>query len=217
MSDELRIDIFKILDWFNEEVGYDGLNNEGKKTDERDDIITRQIFNHWLREYEKQIEKKIKSKRISQYKNEWYIKDIKKLIETDEVQYKLKKAYERKTVAINIWQDPSKSKRISKKKYDKYLVENENSINVKVQECADNIIEKIIDNIFTLKYKNKTIRPFDYLDKEKIIRNFINIEKVLDEAFNIVDGLYTTPVSGNDGTIVNIMSEEPPEIDYYLK
>lgn len=217
MNENLRVNIYEILDMFNEEVDYDGLNNDGKTTDERDDIITRQNFNNWLREFNKESERKIKSKKINQYNNEWYRSDIEKLIKTDVIQYRLKKAYKRNTVAINIWRDPSKTIRVSKKKYEKYLEENENSMNEAIEKRMDSIIEDIIENNFTLKYKNKVLRASDYLNKEEIIKNFIEMEKVVKEAFEIEDGFYETLVYDDKGNVEDIKIEGVPETDYFLK
>lgn len=217
MNNNLRMNIYEILDRFNKEVGYDGLDNDGKTTDERDDIITRQIFNHWLREYNKKNERKINSIRINQYNNEWYRRDIEKLIETEKIQDKLKKAYKRKTVAINIWKAPSKTIRVSKKKYEKYLEENEHNMNEAIEKRMDSIIEDIIENNFTLKYKSKLLRSCDYLVTEKFVKDFIEMEKVVEVAFKIEDGFYETRVYDDKGNVVDIKIEGVPETDYFLK
>lgn len=217
MNNNSRMNIYEILDRFNEEIGYDGVNNDGKTTDERDDIITRQIFNNWLREYNKESEREIKSIRINQYNNEWYRSDIEKLIKTEIIQYRLKMAYKRKTVAINIWKDPLKTIRVSEKKYEKYLEENENSMNEAIEKRIDSIIEDIIENNFTLKYKNKVLRASDYLNKEEIIKDFIEMEKVVEVAFKIEDGFYDTRVYDDKGNVVDIKIEGVPETDYFLK
>jgi hypothetical protein len=217
MNNNSRMNIYEILDRFNEEVGYDGVNNDGKTTDERDDIITRQIFNNWLREYNKESEREIKSIRINQYNNEWYRSDIEKLIKTEIIQYRLKMAYKRKTVAINIWKAPSKTRRVSKKKYEKYLEENENSMNEAIDKRMDSIIKDIIENNFTLKYKDKILKPFDYLVTEKFIEDFIEMEKVVEVAFKIEDGFYGTPVYDDKGNVVDIEIEGVPKTDYFLK
>lgn len=218
MNNNSRMNIYEILDRFNEEVGYVGLNNDGKITDERDDIITRQTFNNWLREYNLTHEREIRSKRIDQYNHEWYRRDIEKLIQTRKIQNKLKKQYKRNTVAINIWQDSSKSIRVSKKKYEKYLEENENGLNEAVQKRVDSLIEYIIENSFTLKYKNKVLRASDYLNKEEIIKDFIEMEKVVEEAFKMEDGFYEIPVYSDKGTIVDMEQwDENPDTNYFLK
>src|SRR6476620_3032682 len=100
MSNQDKVGIFDILDMFNEEVCYRGLDNRGKKTDERDDVISRQTFNNWIKEYNATHSGKIRSKKINQYQNEWFRNDIEKLIKNKRVQKNLKLAYLRNTVPL---------------------------------------------------------------------------------------------------------------------
>src|SRR5699024_11250302 len=113
---------------------------------------------------------------------------------------------------------PLKTIRVSEKKYEKYLEENENSMNEAIEKRIDSIIEDIIENNFTLKYKNKVLRASDYLNKEEIIKDFIEMEKVVEVAFKIEDGFYEIPVYNEKGAIVDMEQwDENPDTNYFLK
>src|SRR5699024_11811182 len=102
----------EILEMFKEEVGFTGQNNAGKTTDDREDVITRQTYNKWLREYNATHSRPIKGKKIDQYQNEGFRLDIAKLIKDFKVQKKLKQAYARKTVPLYIGR--SEERRVGK-------------------------------------------------------------------------------------------------------
>lgn len=100
MNDQEKVDIYEILDMFNDAIGYRGLNNNGKITSERDDVISRHSFNNWLREYNntRDESEQIHSEIIDQRNNQWLKSDIEKLIQDKNVRKKLKNAYLRNTV-----------------------------------------------------------------------------------------------------------------------
>lgn len=72
MSNRDKVEIHEILDMFNEAVGYEGLDNAGKITDERDDIITRHVFHSWVKIYNKTHTRPINSLKVDQYTKLWF-------------------------------------------------------------------------------------------------------------------------------------------------
>lgn len=215
MTDNSKMNIYEILDRFNEEVDFKGLDNSGKTTNERDDVITRQTFNNWLREYNQKNTRKIRSKRIDQFNNEWFSRDIEKLIETPSIQKRLSAAYLRATVPS--FSGFETSKRVSKKYAESFFDGQSEDLEEALRFRVDNLIADIIKENFILKFKNKSIDILNYLDKDKIIDEFIAMEKVVDEAFNIEDGLYTTFVIDQTGKVSGSQQIELPPTNYFLK
>lgn len=215
MTDNSKMNIYEILDRFNEEVDFKGLDNIGKTTDERDDVITRQTFNNWLREYNQTNTRKIRSKRIDQFNNEWFRLDIEKLIKTPRIQKRLSAAYLRATVPS--FSGVETSKRVSRKYAESFFDGQSEDLEKAMRFRVDNLIADIIKGNFILKFKNKSIDILDYIDKDKIINEFIAMEKVADEAFNIEDGLYTTFVIDQTGEVRESKQMELPTTNYFLK
>ena len=215
MTDNSKMNIYEILDRFNEEVNFVGLDNTGKITDERDDVITRQTFNNWLREYNQTNTRKIKSKQIDQHNNEWFRADIEKLIKTPRIQKRLRAAYLRATRPLV--NGLESSKRVSKKYVESFFDGQSEDLEEAMQLRIDSFIDDIIKGNFILKFKNSSIDILDYIDKNKVINEFIEMEKVIDEAFNIEDGLYTTFVIDQTGKVSGSQQVELPSTNYFLK
>ncbi|UOQ48841.1 hypothetical protein MUN88_01480 [Gracilibacillus caseinilyticus] len=224
MSNQDKVDIFDILTMFNEEVGFKGLDNTDKTTDERDDVISRQTFNNWLREYNETHSGQIKSKKVNQYQNEWFKSDIQKLIKNNRVQKNLHKAYIRNTVPLfEHWESISSlsSKRVSKKyknvQEDLRNKSNSESLGELIEMTMNQLIDEVIEKYFTVTFGDTQINQTFYLDRAKILEDFIDTEKIENEAFKIVDNYYGTPEYDEQGVLVNIHSfMERPKTDYYL-
>lgn len=220
-----KVRIYEILDMFNEEVGYKGLNNTGKVTDERDDVITRQTFNNWLNEYNNSHDRKIKSRAIDQYINEWHKNDIEKLINDKKVQKKLKASYLRNTVPL--FEDWKSMKLLSvqrvSKKYKSEQDElrkqsNSESLASSIEEIMNSIIEEVIDYHFSVFFEDEKVDVRRYINRSKIIEDFINIKKVEEEAFEIVDQQYGTPEYDSCGEIIHVHnSKKRKKSDCFLK
>lgn len=220
-----KVRIYEILDMFNEEVGYKGLNNTGKVTDERDDVITRQTFNNWLNEYNNSHDRKIKSRAIDQYINEWHKSDIEKLIKDKKVQKKLKASYLRNTVPL--FEDWKSMKLLSvqrvSKKYKSEQDElrkqsNSESLASSIEEIMNSIIEEVIDYHFNVFFEDEKVDVRRYINRSKIIEDFINIKKVEEEAFEIVDQQYGTPEYDSCGEIIHVHNNKKrKKTDCFLK
>lgn len=220
MINNNKVTIFDILDMFNAEVGYKGLSNAGKTTDERDDVVTRQTFNNWLREYNATHSRPIKGKKIDQYQNEWFRRDIEKLINDSKVQKKLKQAYLRKTVPLysgyeNLGQE---SKRVSKRYKEELNKKYNEGFGIAIKKRMEMLINEIINELFILKIKDDYIDVIHYIDKDKVIMEFIDLNKVEEEAFKMEDNYYGIPEYDKSGNIVAVHhQEERPKTDYFLK
>lgn len=115
---QYKMTIHEILDRLNEEVGYEGLENtykvqvensnviveKDKITDERDDVISRQAFNNWVRDYNRvhEIPHQIKSHKSNQFKFFYFESDVEKIIKV--YKRRLEKAYKQKTVSLDDYQ-----------------------------------------------------------------------------------------------------------------
>lgn len=217
MTDNYKVNIYEILDMFNEEVGYIGLDNEGKTTDERDDVITRQTFNNWLREYNQTHTRKIRSKKIDQYNNEWYRLDIEKLIKTPRVQKRLKDAYLRKTEPLFDGFEHS-SKRVSKLYKERLRERHQEGFEIAIKDRIEKLIDEIIREDFILKFRNQPINPLDYIDRNKVVDEFIDMEKVIEEAFKIEDNFYGITEYDQTGNIIAVHHKaERPATSYFIK
>jgi len=195
MTKKNKVTIFDILDMFNEEVGFKGLNNEGKTTDDRDDVITRQTFNNWLREYNATHSRPIKGKKIDQYQNEWFRLDIEKLIKDFKVQKKLKQAYARKTVPLYIGFESlgQVPKRVSIRYKEELNKKYNEGFSYAIKKRMDTLINEIINKLFILKIKDDYIDVIHYIDKDKVVMEFIDLNKVEEEAFKMEDNYYGIP------------------------
>lgn len=225
MSNQDKVDIFDILDMFNEEVGYKGLDNTGKKTDERDDVISRQTFNNWLKEYNATHSGKIRSKKINQYQNEWFKNDIEKLIKNKRVQKNLKLAYLRNTVPLFEGGESIgflSSRRVSKKykKAQNELRERGNSegLDKSMEITINQLIDEVIENHFTVFFESKQIDGKHYINRSKIVEDFIDEKKIEEEAFKVIDNYYGIPEYDEKGDIIAVHhSQKRPSTDYFLK
>lgn len=224
MSSQEKILIYEVLDMFNEEVGYKGLDNKGKKTDDRDDIIPRQTFNNWVTHYNKTHARPIKSRRIDQYNSEWYKRDIQKLIKTERVQKNLKNAYLRETVPLfEAFEDMGfASTRVSKKykeaKEELFRKGNSEGLSQSIKNVMDQLMNEIIDRYFTLSFKGNQIDGKNYINKSDIIKDFIDIRKLEDEAFKIVDKNYGVPEYDKDGNIIHVHNQkETRKLESFFK
>ncbi|WP_448667304.1 hypothetical protein [Aerococcus viridans] len=168
MSSLERVDIYQILDMFNNEVGYKGLDNTGRTTEERDDVINRQTFNNWLREYNSDSSRPIKGRKIDQYRNEWIKSDIEKLIKDYRVQKDLKAAYKRKTVEV------FKNLRVSKSYIQARDEMHGQTLSKSIKGAMNHLIDKVIENHFAVFFGNEKIKGTYYLHKEKVIEDFID-------------------------------------------
>gem|GEM_PF-6865934 len=225
MSTQDKVNIFDILDMFNEVVGYKGLDNAGKCTDERDDVISRQTFNNWLREYNATHSRQIKSQKIDQYHNEWFKSDIEKLIQDKKIQKRLEHAYLRGTVALfEEWESVGflSNQRVSKK-YKKAQNElrdqgNSEALAKSMERTINQLIDEVIENHFTLYFESNQIDGKKYIKRSEIIECFIDEKKIEEEAFKIIDNDYGVLEYDNQGNIVSVHNyEKRKETEYFLK
>ncbi|TCI52068.1 hypothetical protein EVJ30_10610 [Exiguobacterium sp. SH5S13] len=225
MKTQNKVKIYEILDMFNEEVGYKGLNNAGKTTNERDDVITRQTFNNWLKEYNNSHERKIKSRAIDQYVNEWHKSDIEKLIKDKKVQKKLRDSYLRNTVPLfEDWESIGLAfeQRVSKK-YMAHRVElkskdHRESLALAIQEIINQLVNEVINQHFSLIYRDEFLEVNKFVDKIKITEEFIDMNRIKEEAFRIIDNVYGIPEYDYNGNIVHVHhSANRKESNYFLK
>lgn len=212
MSSLEKVDIYQILDMFNKAVGYKGLDNTGKTTEERDDVINRQTFNNWLREYNSDNPRPIKSKKIDQYRNEWFKSDIEKLIQDYRVQKNLKAAYKRKTVEV------FKNLRVSKRYKQVRDEMHGQALSESLEVVLNQLIEKIIEDHITVICGSEKINGTNYINKEKVIEDFIDKNKLEEEAFKEIENYYGIPEYDEKGDIIAVHhSQKRPSTDYFLK
>lgn len=220
VSNNEKVNIYQILDMFNEEVGYIGLDNSGKTTDERDDIITRKTFNNWIAEYNKTHPRKIKGKKIDQFIKEYFKTDIEKLIETPKIQKRLKDAYLRETEPLfkEFESIGYTSKRVSKRYKEKLSERQIEGFEDTIKSQIYKLIDEVIENHFTLKFNDDFINVNEFIDKNKIISEFIDLEKIEAEAIKIEDGFYGIPEYDSSGDIVAVHHmEKRKQTKYFLK
>jgi len=83
-----------------------------------------------------------------------------------------------------------------------------------------NRIEKLIDEFirenFILKFRNKSINVFDYIEKNKIIDECIDMDKVVEEAFKIEDNFYGVPEYDHTGDIIAVHHKAKRQATNYL-
>ncbi|EXJ23869.1 hypothetical protein ADIAL_0661 [Alkalibacterium sp. AK22] len=215
MSSQKKILIYEVLDMFNEEVGFKGLDNTGKVTNERDDVIDRHNFNHYVDEYNKTHERKIKPRKLDQYHNEWFKSDIQKLISDTKVQKKIKSAYKRKTVPIlDDWGLIGQSSMRVSKKYKQHHDELIREGNItSFEESIEGVIKKLIDEVineyFQLFLKDDQIEVLKYLNRDSVVEDFINMNLVEEEAFRIVDSNYCNLEYNETGEVIAIHGSRP--------
>lgn len=226
MSIQSKVDIFNILNMFNESVGYKGLDNTGKKTDERDDVISRQTFNNWLRVYNStHLDRQIKSKKVNQYQNEWFKNDIEKLIQDKKVQKNLKQAYLRNTVPLFEEFESIgflSSQRVSKKykEAQNKLREQGNSgaLDESIEITINQLIEEVLEEHFSLFFRGKKISGHCYINRSKLFEDFIDEKKIEEEAFRVIENYYGTTEYDEQGEIIEVHNYiKRPKTDYYLK
>lgn len=220
MSNQDKVDIYGILDMFNEAVGYDGLDNTGKITKNRDDVITRHVFHNWVDEYNKTHTRPIKSRKVDQRTNVWFRSDIEKLIKTPKVKEKLERAYLKETTYLygenEVYGLPNR--RVSKK-YKEKMDERYNEGFVQaIKNRVEQLIDEIIEHHFNLLFNGNKINGKNYINKNEIIRDFIDMKKVEEEAFKIEDNFYGIPEYDRVGNIVAVHHKGQRETtEYFLK
>lgn len=225
MSNQDKVDIYEILDIFNEEVSYKGLDNTGKTTDDRDDVINRQTFNNWLTEYNKTHSGQIRSKKIDQRKNEWFKNDIEKLIQNKRVRKNLRLAYLRNTVpvfegrgSIGYTSTQRVSKKYMKAKNELREQGNSEALGKSMETTINQLIDKVIEKHFTVFFENKQICVGNYINRNKVLMDFIDEKKIEEEAFKLIDNYYGIPEYDSQGCIIHVHNyEKSPRTDYFLK
>lgn len=220
MSNQDKVEIHEILDMFNEAVGYNGLDNTGKITKIRDDVITRYVFYNWVDEYNKTHTRPIKSQKVDQRTNVWFRNDIEKLIKTTKVQEKLKRAYLKETTDLygetGMYGLPNR--RVSKKYKEKMDERNNEGFVQAIKSRMEQLIDEIIENHFTLLCDTNQINVKTYINKKEIIKEFIDLEKVEEEAFKMEDNYYGIPEYDSTGDIVAVHHpDKRPNTSYFLK
>ncbi|GAQ18476.1 hypothetical protein OPHB3_2416 [Oceanobacillus picturae] len=218
MSDQDKMEIHEILDMFNEAVGYDGLDNTGKITKDRDDVITRHVFHNWVGIFNKTHTRPIKSQKVDQYTKVWFRNDIEKLIKTPIVQKKLKNAYLKETIDLygenGIYGLPSR--RVSKKYKEKMDERNNDGFVQAIKSRMEQLIDEIIEHHFTLLFDGNQINGKNYINKNEIIKEFIDMKRVEEEAFKIEDNFYGIPEYDSVGNIVAVHHKDQREKTEYL-
>jgi len=221
MSNQEKILIYEVLDMFNEEAGYKGLDNKGKKTDDRDDVIPRQTFNNWVVYYNKTHERPIKSRKIDQYNSEWYKSDIQKLLKTERVQKNLENAFLRETVPLFEglgFASTRVSRKYKEAKEELFKEANSGGLSKSVKNVMDQLLNEIINRYFKLSFKGKQINGMNYINEYEIVNDFIDIKKLEDEAFKIVDNYYGVPEYNEDGNIIHVHNQkEIRKLESFLK
>lgn len=220
MSNQDKVEIHEILDMFNEAVGYEGLDNTGKITKNRDDVITRYVFYNWVEIYNKTHTRPIESQEVDQRTNVWFRSDIEKLIKTPKVQEKLKRAYLKETT--DLYGDSGMyglpNRRVSKKYKEKMDERNNEGFVQAIKSRIEQLIDEIIENHFKLLCDSNQINVKNYINKNEIIKEFIDMKKIEEEAFKIEDGFYGIPEYDSIGNIVAVHHESQREkTEYFLK
>lgn len=220
MSNQEKVEIHEILDMFNEEVGYQGLDNKGKITKDRDDVITRYVFYNWVDIFNKTHTRPIESQEVDQRTNVWFRSDIEKLIKNPKVQEKLKNAYLKQTTDLygDIGMYGLPNRRVSRKYKEKMVEKNNEGFVQAIKSRMEQLIDEVIENHFTLLCDSHKIDVNKYLNKEEIIIKFIDMKKVEEEAFKMEDSYYGIPEYDNTGDIVAVHNQEQrPKTSYFLK
>jgi hypothetical protein len=220
MSNQIKVNIYDVLDMFNEEVGYKGLDNTGKATDERDDVITRQTFHNWVTEYNATNLRKIKGEKVNQYNDEWFKSDVEKLIQNPKIQKRLKQSYLRRTEPLfeGFEEMGLTSKRISKKYKAEKMQGNIEGFVSAITSRIDQLIDEIIGENFTLLFDGSCLEVKSYINRNEIIKDFIDMEKVEEEAMKIEDNFYGISEYDSTGNIVAVHHKgERKETKYFLK
>lgn len=79
-----EMSIHTVLDYINYKFKYDGIDNIGKITKDRDDLITKNAFHNWIRRYNEKVQQK--NEGVQQYnkrakKNNERLKELENLIQ----------------------------------------------------------------------------------------------------------------------------------------
>lgn len=148
------------------------------------------------------------------------LSDIEKLIETPRVQKNLKSAYLRETRELyddfGIYGLPSR--RVSKKYKEKMDERNNEGFIQAIKSRMEQLIDETIKNHFTLLFDGNAINSMTFINKEKIIKEFIDMEKIEEEAFKIEDSFYGIPEYDSVGNIVAVHHKgQRGKTEYFLK
>ena len=114
----------EILDHINHLCGFIGLNNDNKKTDDRDDVISRQAWNNWKAEYNRGVKSgeidgtEVQTHVIDQYVSKYKKSDVDTIIAHFET--RLGKPFTDKTLEVRI---NNKLRTISKRLYNATAIE----------------------------------------------------------------------------------------------
>lgn len=168
-----KMNIRKILDRLNEEVGYKGLDNTGKNTEDRDDVVSRQAFNNWIREYKKITDgsgrNEIKPIKVSQFETLYFKADVERIIKI--YRSNLVKAYKMKTVELP-------NKKI-------FLNGNEITLDQKGKRIA----KTLLNHDPMTKMTEKEVEQFIENRKKDIIESLLDMKEVEYYAIqSIIDG-----------------------------
>ncbi|WDF05494.1 hypothetical protein [Shouchella hunanensis] len=220
MSNQDKVEIHEILDMFNEAVGYEGLDNTGKITKNRDDVITRYVFYNWVDEYNKTHTRPFKSQKVDQRTNVWFRSDIEKLIKTPKVQEKLERAYLKETTDLygenGLYGLPNR--RVSKKYKEKMDERNNEGFVQAIKSRMEQLIDEIIEHHFSLFFNGNKISSKNYINKNEIIKDFIDMIKVEEEAFKLEDNFYGIPEYDRVGNIIAVHHKGQRETtEYFLR
>src|SRR5699024_5714047 len=152
--------------------------------------------------------------------NVWFRSDIEKLIKTPKVQKKLERAYLKETTDLygenGIYGLPNR--RVSKKYKEKMDERISDGFVQAIKSRMERLIDEIIENNFTLLFDGNQINGKKYLNKDEIIKEFIDMEKVEEEAFKIEDNFYGIPEYDSVGNIVAVHHQvQRKETEYFLK
>ncbi len=167
------MNIYEVLDYFNETVDYVGLDNKNKKTDDRDDVISRQAFNNWKSEFNNFIKSgiitgtEIKAHYHQKSKEHRYFKtDVDRIIK--HFKPRLVEEYYRKTIAIS---DNPELKAFGLKAKD---------------DDKTRIAKTRLNYIHFSNETDEDVRENIEEMKKRIIESFIDMEKVEEDAIQLI-------------------------------
>lgn len=168
-----KMNIRQILDRLNEEVGYKGLDNTGKNTEDRDDVVSRQAFNNWIREYKKITDgsgrNEIKPIKVNQFETLYFKADVERIIKI--YRSNLKKAFKMKTVEL-----PSKTIFLNGKE-------------ITLDQKGGRIAKTLLDHNPMTKMTEEEVKQFIDNRKKEIIESLLDMKEVEYYAIqSIIDG-----------------------------
>lgn len=169
-----KLTIQEVLDLINEEYGYHGLSNESvNSTDERDDLVSRSLFNKYKNRYNKESGKQIQPIKVNQKLYLYEKEDIIDLI--DYFDKHIVKVLHKKTIDFS--QHISEEVGAFGFKYepkieDKYKRIAISTLNIEMNMMSEEEIERLIEE-----------------NRKKILSTFVDMKKVNEDAVQlIVDG-----------------------------